>query len=162
MNQATFLLVLLALGVLAYAWRRGDGSHRRGVIQGWRTLRRTLPLLIIAFVIVGYVNILSPQDLVRAWIGPGSGWRGLFIGTGAGMLLPGGPFIVFPLIAALYQAGAGLGPMLSIITAWATLALLAISFELPFLGWRFTVLRIGLSLVTPPVVGFIGGLLFGG
>jgi hypothetical protein len=62
MNQATFLLILLALGMLAYAWRRGDDSHRRGTIQGWHTLKRTLPLLTIAFVIVGYVNVLSPQD----------------------------------------------------------------------------------------------------
>jgi hypothetical protein len=48
------------------------------------------------------------------------------------------------------------------ITAWAALALLTISFELPFLGWRFTVVRIGLGLVTPLFVGLIGGLLFGG
>jgi uncharacterized membrane protein YraQ (UPF0718 family) len=179
MNQATVFLAGLALGLLLYAWRRGDGSHRSGLISGWQTLRRTLPLLLVAFAIVGYVDVLAPQDLVRAWIGPDSGWRGLLVGEAAGMLLPGGPYVVFPLMAAgmllpggpyvvfpliatLYQAGAGLGPVLSMITSWAMLALLNVSFELPFLGWRFTAVRFGLALAFPPLVGLMGLLLFGG
>jgi uncharacterized membrane protein YraQ (UPF0718 family) len=162
MNQATIILVVLALILLIYAWRRGDGSHRRGVSMGWHTLKRTLPLLLIAFIIAGYVKVLAPQDLVSSWIGPDSGWRGLLVGTGAGMLLPGGPYVVFPLIAALYQAGAGVGPTLAIITSWSALALLTVSFELPFLGWRFTLLRIGMGLAIPLLVGLTGTILFGG
>ena len=162
MNQATLILVVLTLILLIYAWRRGDGSHRRGVSMGWHTLKRTLPLLLIAFIIAGYVKVLAPQDLVSSWIGPDSGWRGLLVGTGAGMLLPGGPYVVFPLIAALYQAGAGLGPTLAIITSWSALALLTVSFELPFLGWRFTLLRVGMGLAIPLLVGLIGTILFGG
>ncbi len=162
MKQATVFLAGLALGLLLYAWRRGDGSHHSGLVLGWQTLRRTLSLLLVAFAIVGYVDVLAPQDLVRAWIGPDSGWRGLLVGEAAGMLLPGGPYVVFPLIATLYQAGAGLGPVLSMITSWATLALLSVSFELPFLGWRFTAVRLGLALAFPPLVGLMGLLLFGG
>ena len=162
MNQATVIMIALALVLLVYAWRRSDGSHRRGVSMGWHTLKRTSPLLLVAFIIVGYVNVLAPQDLVSSWIGPGSGWRGLLVGTGAGMLLPGGPYVVFPLIAALYQAGAGLGPTLAIITSWSTLGLLTISFELPFLGWRFTLLRVGMGLAIPLVVGLVGTFLFSG
>lgn len=160
MNQATLIIVVLALILLIYAWRRGDGSHRRGVSMGWHTLKRTLPLLLIAFIIAGYVKVLAPQDLVSSWIGPDSGWRGLLVGTGAGMLLPGGPYVVFPLIAALYQAGAGAGPTLAIITSWSTLALLTVSFELPFLGWRFSAVRVGIGLVIPPLVGLVGTLIF--
>ena len=94
MSVATITLAVLALGLLVYAWRRNDGSHWRGIVQGWQTLRRTLPLLLVAFAIVGYVNVLSPQDLVQAWLGPGSGWSGLILAEGVGMLLPGGPYVV--------------------------------------------------------------------
>lgn len=162
MNTATVTLVVIAAGLLAYAWRRGDDSHRRGVAQGWQTLRRTLPLLIVAFVIVGYVNVLSPQDLVREWIGPGSGWQGLLLAEGLGMLLPGGPYVVFPLIATLYQAGAGLGPAVTLVTSWATLALLSVTFELPFMGWRFAAVRWGLGLAFPLLAGGAAQLIFGG
>lgn len=162
MNIATLALALLAAGLLIYAWRRGDGSHRRGVKQGWLTLRRTLPLLVVAFVIVGYVNALSPQNLVQTWIGPDSGWQGLLLAEVVGMLLPGGPYVVFPLIATLYNAGAGLAPVVTLVTSWATLALLSVTFELPFLGWRFTLVRWGLGLACPLLAGGIAQLLFRG
>jgi len=69
------------------------------------------------------------------------------------MLLPGGPYVVFPLIAALYQAGAGLGAAVTLVTSWATLALLSLAFELPFMGWRFSAIRWGLGLAFPLLVG---------
>ncbi len=161
MIESTVILILIALGLLIIAWRRHDGSHAKGAQVGWETLKRTLPLLIVAFIIVGYVNALEPQALVQNWIGPETGLRGVLVGTAAGILLPGGPYVVFPLIAILFRSGAGMGPTLAMITSWAALALLTISFELPFLGWRFTVLRLGLSLSIPILVGLLGTLLFG-
>jgi uncharacterized membrane protein YraQ (UPF0718 family) len=137
MTQATLILVLIALILTAIAWRQSTQKLKLGVQIGWSTLKRTLPVLLLAFLIVGFVNALEPQSIVRAWIGPNSGMRGVLIGTLAGMLLPGGPYVVFPLIGTLYQSGAGLGPTLAMITSWATLALLTVSFELPFMGWRF-------------------------
>jgi len=160
MTVATATLAILAVGLLVYAWRRGDGSHWRAARQGWGTMKRTLPLLVVAFVIVGYVNVLSPQDLVQTWIGPESGWRGLVLAEGVGMLLPGGPYVVFPLIAVLYRAGAGLGPAVTMITSWATLALVSVTFELPFMGWRFSAVRWGLALACPLLAGIIAQLVF--
>ena len=162
MSIATITLGILAAALLAYAWRRNDGSHQRGIAQGWQTLRRTLPLLLVAFAIVGYVDVLSPQDLVQAWLGPKSGWNGLLLAEGVGMLLPGGPYVVFPLIAILYQAGAGIGPAVTLVTSWAVLALLSVSFELPFMGWRFTVVRWGLGLTVPLLAGGIAQFIFAG
>jgi uncharacterized membrane protein YraQ (UPF0718 family) len=159
MTESTLILIALAGGGMLVAWRRGDGSARRSVEVGWSTLKRTLPLLVVAFVIVGYVNALEPQSFVRTWIGPGSGLKGILIGTAAGMLLPGGPYVVFPLIGTLFASGAGMGPTLAMITSWAALALLSVSFELPFLGWRFTLIRLGLGFIVPVLVGSAGMLL---
>lgn len=161
MTVATVILVVLAAGMWVYAWRQGDGSHRRGVIQGWQTLKRTAALLVLAFVIVGYVNVLSPQDLVQAWIGPESGWSGLLLAEAIGIILPGGPYVVFPLIAVLYDAGAGIGQAVTMVTSWATLALLTVTFELPFMGWRFTAVRWGLGMVVPLLAGGAAHLLLG-
>jgi uncharacterized protein len=160
MTLATQILVGIAILMSFYAWRRKDGSLKKGLIQGRRTLTGTLPLLLLAFLIVGFVNVLEPEELVSAWIGPESGWGGVLIGTAAGMVLPGGPYVVFPLIATLYSAGAGLGPMLAMITSWSGLAFISISFELPFLGWRFSVIRIGLMFLFPILVGAAGMIFF--
>jgi uncharacterized membrane protein YraQ (UPF0718 family) len=162
MTEATLILIALAGAGMFMAWRRHDGSAQRSVEVGWSTLKRTLPLLVFAFVIVGYVNALEPQSFVRTWIGPESGLKGILIGTAAGMLLPGGPYVVFPLIGTLFASGAGMGPTLAMITSWAALALLSVSFELPFLGWRFTIIRLGLGIMVPVLVGSAGMLLLNG
>jgi uncharacterized membrane protein YraQ (UPF0718 family) len=160
MSMATTILWIITLGLLFYAWRRGDDSLQRGSQLAWVTVRRNAALLITAFIIVGYVNVLSPTNLIQAWIGPDSGFKGLLISEGIGMLLPGGPYVVFPLIAVLYSAGAGLGPAVTMVTSWATLALLTITFELPFMGWRFTAIRWGLGLVIPLIAGLLAQYLF--
>jgi uncharacterized membrane protein YraQ (UPF0718 family) len=160
-NTATAILGIVALGMSVGAWRKGDGSLQWGLGVSWGTLKRTLPRLLIAFAIVGYVDVLAPQTLVQTWIGPETGTSGLLIGELIGLLLPGGPYVIFPLISALYQAGAGLGPVLSMITSWALLALLSVSFEIPFLGWRFTAIRFALALPIPLLVGLAGALLNG-
>jgi len=162
MTVATLSLVILALILLTFAWRRQDGSHLRGIVLGWQTLRRTLPLLLVAFAIVGYVNVLSPQTLVQAWLGPDSGWSGLLLAEGLGMFLPGGPYVVFPLIAVIYQAGAGIGPVVTLVSSWAALALISVTFELPFMGWRFTAVRWGLGLSVPLLAGAIAQLIIKG
>jgi uncharacterized membrane protein YraQ (UPF0718 family) len=161
MNLATLILVLIAAGMLWLAWRRKDGSLGKGLTLSVNSFRRTAPLLLVAFLIVGFVEVLAPQDLIADWIGPESGLQGILIGEIAGMLLPGGPYVVFPLIAALYKAGAGFGPALAMVTSWAGLALLSVSFEIPFLGWRFTLIRLALTLPFPFLVGLAGYLLVG-
>lgn len=162
MTLATIIMVLLALIMMGYAGLRRDGSLLRGLKQGWSTLRRTALLLLLAFIIVGFVNTLAPQDMVRQWIGPRSGLMGLAIGEIAGVLLPGGPYVVFPLIGALYDAGAGIGPILAMVVSWAMLAMISVSFELSFMGWRFSASRLVLGLPVPILIGLAAHLLFSG
>ena len=161
MTTATLLLWALALGMGLVARRRGDDSLRDGVRAGLHTLRRTLLLMVVAFVIVGYVEVLAPQALVQDWIGPGSGWRGLVVAEAVGWILPGGPYVAFPLIATLYRAGAGLGPILAMITSWLMLGLISVGFELPFMGWRFTAIRWGMGVAMPLAVGGLAQWLLG-
>lgn len=161
MTSATLILVVIAVAMLIYAWRRGDGTDRQGVRRGLITLRDTLPLLLIAFAITGFVSVLSPQALVSGSIGPNSGWSGIVLGEIVGIVVPGGPYVVFPLMGALYATGAGLAPVVTMVTGWATNALLGLAFEIPFMGWRFTVVRWSLALLVPLIAGGLTLALFG-
>jgi uncharacterized membrane protein YraQ (UPF0718 family) len=127
----------------------------------YRTTKQNALLILLAFIIVGFVNVLSPQRLVQTWIGPESGWWGIILAEALGMLLPGGPYVVFPLIAILFDAGAGLAPVITLITSWSTQSLLTISFELPFMGWRFTLIRWSLGLMIPLLAGTVVQLIWG-
>ena len=155
MTTATITLWVIAAGLVFLAWQRKDDTLKQGILKGWQTIKRNILILVLAFVIVGYVNVLSPQDLIQKYLGPDSGWEGLLLAEGIGMLLPGGPYVVFPLIALIYQAGAGIGPAVTLISSWSALALLTVTFEIPFMGWRFTIVRWGLGLIVPIFAGVI-------
>ena len=161
MTTATVALWIITLLLILIALRKGDDNLKRGLVLGWNTLKRNAAVMVIAFIIVGYINALSPTQLIQEWIGPDTGFSGLMLAEVIGMLLPGGPYVVFPLIAILFSSGAGVGPAVTIITSWSTQALLTIGFELPFMGWRFSALRWGLGLVVPLLAGTIAMLFFG-
>lgn len=160
MTTATITIWTIAIVMLIIAWRRKDGSHTRGVVQGWKTFKRNFWTLVMALVIVGFVNALSPQNLIQDYLGPDSGWGGILLAEGIGMILPGGPYVVFPIMAVIYQAGAGLAPAVTLVTSWASVALLTVTFELPFMGWRFSVIRWGMGLLAPLLAGAVVMLLF--
>lgn len=161
MNSATLILWAIAGVLLIFSWRAGAGTLRNGLELAWKTTSKNTLLILLAFIIAGFVNVLSPEKLVTAWIGPDSGWQGILTSEFLGMLLPGGPYVIFPIIDILAQAGAGLAPVITLITSWSTQSLLTISFELPFMGWRFTAIRWGFSLAIPILAGFIALLLWG-
>jgi hypothetical protein len=46
------------------------------------------------------------------------------------------------------------------VTSWSALGLLSVSFELPFLGWRFSLLRLAISLPAPLIAGVLAQWLF--
>ncbi len=160
MKEATIILWIIAVGLAIPAWRKRDGSLKKGLQLGWHTLKRNALILAIAFIIVGFVEVLSPQSLIEQYLGPESGWRGLLLAEAIGMLLPGGPYAVFPIIGVIYSAGAGLGPIVTLVASWSMLALLSISFELPFMGWRFTAVRWGIGLIAPLLAGAAAILIF--
>jgi len=161
MNSATLILWIIAGLLFLYGLKQGEGTVKRGFVLACQTTKQNAILIILAFIIAGYVSILSPEELVKTWIGPHSGYRGILLSGLVGMLLPGGPYVVFPLIAILFEAGAGLAPVITLITSWSTQSLLTISFELPFMGWRFTVIRWGIGLIVTLMTGLIAILLWG-
>ncbi|MEJ2757480.1 MAG: permease [Anaerolineales bacterium] len=150
-------LIMLVLGYMA--WRKRDGTLKQGTIMGWKTFKRNALILALAFIIVGFVEVLSPQSLIEKYLGPNSGWQGLLLAEVIGMLLPGGPYAVFPIVGVIYAAGAGLGPVVTLVTSYSLLAFLTITFELPFMGWRFTVVRWGMGLFLPLLAGAVAMLL---
>ena len=161
MSSATIIHCIIAAVLLFFSWRTGQENLRKGWGFTWKTTKQNALLIFLAFIIVGFVNVLSPEELITSWIGPDSGWQGILSSEFLGMLLPGGPYVVFPIVAILMQAGAGLAPVITLITSWSTQSLLTVSFELPFMGWRFTAVRWSIGLLIPLLTGVAAVLIWG-
>jgi Na+-transporting methylmalonyl-CoA/oxaloacetate decarboxylase beta subunit len=160
MDWATITMIGAALILIFIAYRRGDGSLGIGLRDGGRTLLNILPLLLAAFVVAGLSQALIPKELIVNWLGRDSGLKGIFIATGVGALTPGGPFVSYPLVAVLYNSGAGIGPVVAFVTAWSLWAISRLPLELAIVGPRLTLIRLASTLVFPPLAGVIANWLF--
>lgn len=116
-----------------------------------RMLALRLPL---ALLLGGFLVEIVPPEAMQQVLGPETGMRGILLASLAGGLLPGGPFVSFPLAVAFAKAGAGAPQMMALITGWTIWALnRTLTFELPMMGARFVLLRIAASFTFPPLAG---------
>lgn len=114
-----------------------------------------IPLLFIIFFIAKIVPELISKEVIGKFIGPDCGYKGIIIGSVAGMLTPGGPMVAFPLGAAFLSAGAAIPVLVSYIAGWGLLSVARIPFEYGFLGLKFTVIRIAATFILPVLAGIL-------
>jgi uncharacterized membrane protein YraQ (UPF0718 family) len=155
MDTTTLILAAVAALLLAGAYWRGRDLAMAGLLAAGRALWRNLLLLLLGFLIAGLVQVLVPRELISRWLGAQAGVRGVFIGCVVGGLVPGAPYAVFPLVAALYQAGAGLGATVGFIAAWSLWSVSRLPLEVDLVGARPALVRYGITFVVPPLAGLL-------
>jgi uncharacterized membrane protein YraQ (UPF0718 family) len=158
----TIIMGVLAVILILIGYYRGQGQHISGMRRTISLTLETLPLLILAFIVAGMAQVLLPQELVSKWVGAESGLRGALIGTVAGALAPGGPYVSLPIAAGLLHAGASVGTMVAFLTGWSLWAFSRLPMEVGIMGWRFTLVRLACTFFFPPIAGLIAQALFAG
>lgn len=145
-----FSVLLILLGIAVW---QGNDVLKAGFSLSIRQLFYFLPILVFAMLIAGYTETLLPKGFVENWLQDSSGWRGIVIAWGAGIITPGGSIVGLPIIASLYKSGIGTAVLMTYATSLATLSILRIPLETGFYGWKLTALRFGVSLILPFIAG---------
>ena len=119
------------------------------------------PELLLGFILAGLLEVLIPEGQLLQWLGGQNLLYGILVGWGIGLLLPGGPYLIFPIVANLLRQGASPGPLIALITAKVLLSpIRMLSYEAPLLGWPMTWSRLVPGLLIPPLLGLIGQWLY--
>jgi uncharacterized membrane protein YraQ (UPF0718 family) len=124
-------------------------------------LLRVVPLLAAAFLVAGLIQALVTRDTVTRWLGVEAGWRGIALACLGGALIPGGPYVYYPIAGALLRTGASLGVLVAFVTAKNLWSVTRLPLEFALLGPRLTLIRFGVTLILPPVLGFLSEAFFG-
>ena len=154
----TVIMGVLAIVLVFIAYQKG--VHIPGLKVSGTMLWQIIPLLVLAFVVAGMVQVLVPKELISNWVGAESGFKGIIIGTVLGSLAPGGPFVSMPIAAGLLRAGAGVGTMVAFLTGWSLLAFSRMPLEVGIMGWKFTAIRLACTFFFPPIAGWIANIFF--
>lgn len=152
--------VAIVLAILA-SMRGGAALAWEGVKAGGLELWRVTPLLLAAFLVAGLTQVLISRQVVERWLGSSAGWRGFLLACLGGALIPGGPYVYYPIAGALLHSGAGLGVLMAFVTAKNLWSITRLPYEFALLGPNLTLIRYALTLAAPPLIGFLAETLFG-
>jgi uncharacterized membrane protein YraQ (UPF0718 family) len=153
------LAVIAGLAIVAAVTvyvRKGPDRFLAILFSDLELLGDVVPKVIAGCLIGAFVTLLLPREAVSRWVGAESGLMGLVFATLIGAVLPGGPFTIYPVAAALLAAGADAGAAIAFITSWTLLGYArAVVWELPFFGLEFVTWRIILSIPLPVLAGLL-------
>ncbi|MEK9685011.1 MAG: hypothetical protein VW226_10715 [Rhodospirillaceae bacterium] len=157
------IAIIMWLGVLTlafFAWRRGDATLKKGARVGWGYFLMMAPRMCLALSMAAFAAELLPGELISQWLGHESGFKGIIIASFAGILLPAGGVVAFPLALAMYKIGVGIPQLTAFLTTWEIFAIHRIlAWEIPFLGHRFVFLRTASSFYLPPLAGVLAAVI---
>ena len=157
------LLILLAVTVVVavLAFAKDRSLPLEGLYAGGRLFGSVWIELLLGFLIAGLIEVLIPSSQMAGWMGSSSPPRGILIGWLAGLALPGGPYLLFPIAANLFRNGAAPGVVIAFVTAKTLVSPIRIlTYEAPLLGWPLTLAQCLPALLLPPVVGVLGEWLY--
>lgn len=154
MNKTTIAMIFVALAMAAIAYFQGGITLvSLGFLTSGKILLNVFPLLIIAFLVAGSFSTLISKEMVTRWLGSEAGWKGPFLGTLMGAMVPGGPFFFYPLMATLIAQGANIGTMISFVAAKTLWYVGRIPVEIAFVGLKITLIRFVITFALPIIAG---------
>ena len=108
-----------------------------------------LKILPGAFILIGLFEVWVKRETIERHFGEESGIRGYIWGVLLAGTMVGGIYVAFPVAYSLYSKGAKLSVIFTYIGASAICRIPMAIFEASFLGIKFTVIRL---LVSIPLV----------
>ncbi|NIQ98019.1 MAG: hypothetical protein GWO11_05940 [Desulfuromonadales bacterium] len=117
-----------------------------------RTFGSVFLLVVAVMGLVGLVQVWISREMVARLLGREGGLRALVLAAVCGTMLIGPAYILFPLLMSIRTYGARWAVVVTVLAAYAVKVPM-IPLEMEFLGWPFSLLRLGLTLATAIPLG---------
>jgi uncharacterized membrane protein YraQ (UPF0718 family) len=114
----------------------------------WAFLKEMLVMLPAMFILIGLFDVWVPKEIIEKHIGETSGTKGIFLVIALAFVQIGPLYAAYPVAYALWKKGCSLRNIFVYIGSFSTLKLPMITFEMGFLGVKFSLIR---SVLTIPV-----------
>lgn len=157
LDWPTGVLVAIVVTAATYVfWRDGPERFFEVIWSDSGLFALMLPNVLAGCLIAALVTVLLPRDTISRWVGHESGFKGILISAAVGIIVPGGPFTIYPIAAAFLGMGADAAAVVTLVTSWTTIGLSrSLVWELPFLGFDFMLWRWLAALPLAVLAGLI-------
>jgi uncharacterized membrane protein YraQ (UPF0718 family) len=162
MSISTIILVAAVLGLGLAVWAHPERSLAEAMGISKRQAIFLIPVIIPAIISAGFVAQLLPSEQIGQWVGAESGFQGAMIAAAFGALMPTGPMLILPVVAALLSANAGEAQMLALLNAWMMMnAQRLVLYDVPLAGFSLTARRYSMGVVLTPIAAALGLAMIG-
>ena len=155
-----FFMALAVVSAGLVYWAKGPAALMHALGQAIRLFASVVPMIALGMMLGGLARELADPKRIAPILGAQSGWAGLVLATALGAITPGGPFAAFPIVYALFVAGADVGAVIAYVTAWSVIGVhRVVIWEWPLLGHEFVIVRVLTSLPLPILAGALARVL---
>ena len=150
-----YSLFLGVVGAIALAFPFRPEMARLAAQNALQFFGQVLLIVPLVMVLTGLFDAWVPRRLIEENIGPRSGARGAFLSVMLGTAAAGPLYAAFPVATALQKKGARLANLVIFLGTWATIKLPMLLLESRFLGIRFALIRLALTVPGVLATGFL-------
>ncbi|ASA77082.1 permease [Thermococcus sp. 5-4] len=110
-------------------------------------------ILPAVMILMGLFAVFVPNDVIVRYLGRSSGIKGMFIAILLGAFPTGPLYVSFPIAATLLKKGARISNIIVFLSAWACIKIPQELVELQFLGLKFMITRLLLTVFFVIIMG---------
>jgi len=145
-------VLALISGVLLYTNPGARSPFTATIASYTLELMSVLPAVLL---MMGLLSLFVSNEFISTHLGSESGLKGMAIAFLLGTLPTGPVYMAFPIARTLRHKGARTANIYIFISAWACIKLPQELVELRFLGARFMLYRLGLTIVLVTVLSLV-------
>jgi uncharacterized membrane protein YraQ (UPF0718 family) len=153
-----FWLAPVIAAVVLWAWSAGFGDLDLGARTGSTLagfLKEVAIFLPAMFILVGLFDVWVPRRIVERHVGAAAGPMAIVWMLLLGTLQAGPLYGAFPVAVALYRKGASLRNVFIYLGAFSGLKIPMLTFEVGFLGWRFSLVRAVVTVIVFVLLAYL-------
>ncbi len=110
-------------------------------------------ILPAVMILMGLFAVFVPDKLVIDYLGKSSGIKGMLISIVLGSLPTGPLYVAFPLAGIWLKKGASISNVIVFLSAWACIKIPQEIVEFQFMGVKFMLLRLILTIIFVMIMG---------
>lgn len=128
---------------------------KKGMTGALNSFIALVPLIFAALLIAQAINLLLPDELIIRWFGKESGIKGIISGGLLAGLLQGGPYAVYPIIHSLFQKGAHISIVVTMLIGYGAIGFGRIAYDFIFFEPQIIALRFLIAIPLTIISGII-------
>jgi len=146
-NRISFLIISAFTAFVAVSFivdfSIGENIFKEQFYSFFKEMILFLPVM---FILIGLGDVWISKEKVEKHIGKNSGFKGVLLIILLSMAQVGPLYGAFPVTYLLWRKGASIRNIFIYVGAFCTIKIPMITFEIGFLGWKFSLLRTLFSL----------------